>query len=226
MSTNPGTPAVGRIRILLVDDHPVVREGVRSLLTRQPDMEVVGESGDGRSAVRMARQLMPDVVIMDIGMQDLNGIDATRQITTDLMAPKVLCLSVHREKAMVAAMLRAGATGYVLKTSVAPVLAEAVRAVAAGETYLCPPIATDIVEHHVRTGHEGGAGSAFRALSPREREVLQLIAEGHATKEVASRMCLSPKTVLAHRATLMRKLGVESSHALVSYALREGIIEL
>ena len=225
MNSSPGTSGAGRIRILLVDDHPIVREGIRSLLERQPDMEVVGEAGDGRNAVRLARRLTPDVVIMDIGMQDLNGIEATRQITADLMAPRILCLSVHREKAMVAAMLRAGAIGYVLKTSVAPVLADAVRAVAAGETYLCPPIATDVVEHHVRSGHDGQPG-AFRELSPREREVLQLIAEGHATKEIAFRMCLSPKTVLAHRATLMRKLGVASSHALVSYALREGVAEL
>jgi DNA-binding NarL/FixJ family response regulator len=168
---------------------------------------------------------VPDVVIMDIGMPELNGVDATRQIVADLFKAKVLCLSVHRETSVVRAMLEAGAKGYVLKTSAARELIEAVRTVAAGETYLSPPVAGDIVQHCV-LGNGVGQGGAYVDLTEREREVLQLIAEGHHTKMIADRLHITPKTVLAHRESAMRKLGVDSIASLTRYALREGLSEL
>ncbi|MEW6745892.1 MAG: response regulator transcription factor [Planctomycetota bacterium] len=214
-----------RIRILLADDHEILREGLRSLLEKQPDMEVVADVGDGRTAIRQARELQPDVIVMDIGMPDLNGIEATRLISAEGSHCRVICLSVHRERRLVTAMLQAGASGYLLKTTAAKELVDAVRAVAAGQAYLSPSIAQDVVQHHVRAMASNGAG-AFSTLSEREREVLQLIAEGYQSKEIAERLHVSPKTVLAHRESLMKKLKLDSTVALARYALREGIAEL
>ncbi len=213
------------IRVLLADDHNILREGLRVLLEQQPDITVVDDVADGRSAVESSRRLTPDVVVMDIGMPDLNGIDATRQIVSDLFQAKVLCLSVHREKSMVRAMLEAGACGYLLKTSASKELVDAVRTVAHGDMYLSPPIAGDVIQHHVRGG-EGWNRSGFTDLTQREREVLQLIAEGLHTKTIADQLHVSPKTVLTHRENIMKKLGVDSVASLTRYALREGISEL
>ncbi len=215
-----------KIRVLLADDHNVLREGLRYLLEQQPDMDVVLGVADGRAAVEETQRLAPDVVVMDISMPGLNGIDATRQIAGDLFRAKVLCLSVHREKSLVQAMLEAGSSGYLLKTSIGDELVQAVRTVAAGDMYLSPPIAADIVEHHVLNGGSDPRGDVYTDLSEREREVLQLIAEGHHTKDIASQLNISPKTVLAHREHMMRKLDVDSIVALTRYALREGISEL
>ena len=214
-----------RIRVLLADDHEVLREGLRALLEKEPDMDVVADVGDGRQAIRLTCELQPDVVVMDIGMPDLNGIDATRKVSAGPVKTAVLCLSVHRERRLVAAMLEAGALGYLLKKSAAKELVEAIRTVAAGEAYLSPPIAGDVVQHHVRDKGKDAPG-AYSALTEREREVLQLIAEGHHTKIIAGRLHISPKTVLAHRESLMRKLGIDSIAALTRYALQEGISEL
>ena len=213
------------IRVLLVDDHNVLRQGLRALLASEPGIEVVGEAATGRDAVHKARELAPDVVVMDIGMPELNGIDAARQIIAELFGTRVLCLSVHCEKQQVRAMLQAGADGYLLKTCARTEFVSAVRSVAAGRTYLSPDIAGDIVRHHVR-GQGENRLCAFSVLSEREREVLQLIAEGHHTKDIADRLGISPKTVLAHRESAMRKIGVDSVVALTRYALREGIAEL
>jgi len=217
--------AARKTRIVLADDHSVLREGLRALLELEPDMEIVADVGNGRAAVKKTHELAPDVVVMDIGMPDLNGIDATRQIVADLSSSRVLCLSVHREHELVHAMLEAGASGYLLKTSAASELVEAVRTVAAGETYLSPPIAGDVVAHHVRAECTGKS-CAFAVLTEREREVLQLIAEGHHTKIIADRLHISPKTVLAHRESVMKKLEMDSIAALTRYALREGLSEL
>jgi DNA-binding NarL/FixJ family response regulator len=214
-----------KIRVLLADDHTILREGLRGLLEMEPDIAVVGDVGDGRAAVQAARKLMPDVVVMDVGMPGLNGVDATRQLLTSPCKSKILCLSVHQEKSIVAAMLRAGASGYLLKTSAAKELVNAVRTVASGTTYLSPPIAAEIVDQHVR-GRGATHGGAYEALTERERQVLQLVAEGFNTKDIAARLHLSPKTVLAHRESLMRKLGVDSVVALARYAVREGVSDL
>ena len=213
------------IHVILADDHHILREGLHALLVHEPGINVVAEVSNGREAVTMAIRLEPDVIIMDISMPDLNGIDATRKIVSSPCKTKVLCLSMHGESAMVHAMLEAGASGFLLKTSVGKELVEAVRAVASGQTYLSPSIARVIVDHHFHS-HDLHGNNAFAQLSMREREVLQLIAEGHNTKSIADRLHISPKTVLSHRDRLMKKLKVDSVVALARYALRQGITEL
>ncbi len=214
-----------RIRVLLADDHAILREGLRLLLTREPDIAVVAEAADGHAAIRKTRDTQPDVVVMDISMPGLNGVDATLQIKADLFRAHVLCLSAHREEGLVAAVLQAGASGFVLKTGVRAELVEAIRAVARGEVYLSPPIAADVVSRYVR-GNADVRSKAFQELTTREREVLQLIAEGHTTKAVANLLSIGEKTVLAHRRRVMHKLDVDSTVGLARYALREGISEL
>ena len=162
---------------------------------------------------------------MDIGMPDLNGIDATREIVSEPNAPRVICLSIHRESGLVNAMLKAGATGYVLKNSSACELPAAVRAVAGGETYLCPRVSGDLVEQHIN-GKKPAPNGAFADLTTREREVLQLLAEGHHTKAIASHLNISPKTVLVHRTNLMKKIDAESIVDVVRYAVRQGLAQL
>lgn len=213
-----------KIHVLLADDHAIVREGLRSLLEREPDIEVVAEVEDGRAAVNAASKKRPDVVVMDISMPDLNGIEATRQITSASRKTKVICLSMHHERKFVGAMLRAGASGYVLKNDVAREITEAIRRVMSGGTYLSPVVAGDVVRHYVR-GRPPEKG-AFADLSEREREVLQLIAEGLSTKEAAAKLQLSEKTIAAHREHIMDKLNLHSVVDLTRYALREGISEL
>ncbi|MFO8175306.1 MAG: response regulator transcription factor [Longimicrobiales bacterium] len=214
-----------RIRVLLADDHNVLREGLKALLDREPDLTVVGEAANGRDALRLAGELYPDVVVMDIGMPDLNGVEATRRIGGDVPGTRVLCLSVHSEASMIHAMLEAGARGYILKTGAGRELVHAVRVVARGETYLSPSVTSTVVAQHL-----GGSGpespAAYESLTAREREVLQLIAEGNHTKGVAKRLGIRPKTVLVHRENIMRKLEIDSVAGLVRYALKEGVCEL
>ena len=213
------------IKVLLADDHEVLRDGLQSLIEGQADMEVVAAVGTGRSAVRIAGKMRPDVVVMDIGMPDLNGIDATRQIVGDSSNVKVLCLSMHKEQSMIGSMLRAGASGYLVKNCAGRELVTAIRTVASGETYISPMVAGDLVQEYVR-GRPEPDGSVYADISEREREVLQLIAEGHHTKMIADRLHISPKTVLAHRENLMKKLGIDSIASLTRYALQQGISEL
>jgi len=213
------------IRILLADDHTIVREGLKGMLEREPDMKVIADVGDGRTAVKMALQEKPDVVVMDISMPDLNGIEATSQIIAELKKIKVICLSMHREKKFVGAMLRAGASGYVIKNDVTRELIGAIRKVMSGDMYLSPAIAGDVVNQFVR-GRSTQAKGAFTELSEREREVLQLIAEGLSTKEIAPKLGVSEKTVAAHREHIMEKLGLHNVVELTRYALREGISQL
>ncbi len=213
------------INVILADDHHILREGLHALLMHEPDINVVAEAANGREAVTMALRLEPHVIIMDIGMPDLNGIDATRKIISSPCRSKVLCLSMHGESAMVHAMLEAGASGFLLKTSIGKELVEAVRVVVSGGTYLSPSIAGVIVDRHVHS-QDLSRNNAFAQLSMREREVLQLIAEGYNTKSIADRLHISPKTVLSHRDRLMKKLGADSVVALTRYALRQGITEL
>lgn len=213
-----------KIRVLLADDHDIVREGLKSLLAMEPDVEVVADVSDGRTAVRMARELTPDVVVMDIGMPDLNGIDATRQITQELFPVRVLCLSMHTEKHMIGAVLQAGASGYLVKNCAARELNVAIRTVASGKTYLSPDIAGAVVQEYVR-GRAMPKGTVYAELSEREREVLQLIAEGRGTKDIASQLFISEKTVAAHRLAVMEKLHLQSVADLTRYAIREGLVE-
>jgi len=205
-------------KILLVDDHEIMRTGLRTLLQRERDLTVVGEASDGRMAVEQVRAMSPDIVVMDLTMPHLNGIDATRQCPAAKPSVKVIGLSASGDDRMVVEMLRAGAVGHVNKTAAASELINASRTVINGNFYFSP----DIV---ARIAAEGGerAHRAFERLSPREREVLQLIAEGKATKEVAAMLHVSIKTAETHRRNLMDKLHVDSVAELTKYAIREGL---
>jgi DNA-binding NarL/FixJ family response regulator len=211
------------IRILLVDDHAMLRDGLRSVLTQEGDVEVVGEAADGRTAVELARTLAPDVVVMDVGMTDLNGIEAARRLRSESPKSRVIALSTHSDRRYVLGMLEAGAVGYIVKVSAYDELRQAVRAVASGQTYLSPQIADLVVGARVA---RSAAGTAKAPLAPREREVLQLIAEGHSSRDVARRLHISAQTVETHRRNIMQKLDLHSVADLTRYAIREGITPL
>ena len=210
------------MRILIADDHRIVREGLRSLLDEQPDMQVIAEADNGRDAVERVDELAPDVVVMDVAMPQLNGIEATRRIVRGRPGTKVIALSMHADRRFTAEMLRAGAAGYLVKDSAFEELVTAIRAVVEGKVYLSPHIADVVVDDYVRRlpGDEPGV---YTALSAREREVLQLLAEGKATKEVARVLHVSVKTVETHRRQIMQKLDLHSVAELTKYAIREGL---
>lgn len=213
------------IRVAIMDDHTIMREGLRALLEQEPDLEVVGEAADGRAAVDLVQDLQPDVVVMDVGMPDLNGIEATRKMKSLVPGVKVIALSMHSDRRFVRAMLLAGAWGYVVKGSPIEELVAAIRAAAANRMYLDPEI-TDIVAEDYASQLSVTQDSGIAILTPREREVLQLVAEGVHTKEIASRLGVSVKTALAHRRRTMDKLGLDSVAELVKFAVREGLTSL
>lgn len=210
------------IKILLVDDHKIMREGLRSLLENQPGMQVIAEAVNGREAVRLARDKRPDVVIMDIDMPDLGGIEATRQMCAALPEVKVIGLSIHSEKHYVVNMLRSGASGFLSKDCPFDELTQAIKTVMTNHTYLSPKIADFMIDHYIREVPVIES-SAFSVLTPREREVLQLIAEGWTTKEIASQLNVSAKTVDTHRRQIMDKLKLYSIADLTKFAIREGL---
>lgn len=213
-------------RILLVDDHQIMREGLMSLMAGEPDLEVVGDASDGRQAVQMAKRLKPDLVVMDISMPGLSGIEATRQILEELDRVRVLALSMHADPRFVAGALEAGAHGYMIKDCTSRELLECIRTVAEGGTYLSPQVAEVVVKGFVRRlGEETGTPPAS-VLTPREREVLQLLVEGHTVKAIAERIHLGVKTVETHRRNIMEKLGLKNMVDLIKYAMREGVVSL
>lgn len=213
------------IRILLADDHKIIRDGLRTLIENQSHMEVVGEAENGRKAVDMTLELVPDVVVMDVTMADLNGIEATRQIHKELAAVKVIALSMHSDRRFVKGMLEAGASGYLLKDCAFEELARAIHSVISNETYLSPGI-TDIVVKEYLQKSSMTPTSAFSTLTAREREVLQLLAEGGSTKKIAESLYVSIKTVETHRRQIMDKLNIHSIAELTKYAVREGLTSL
>lgn len=215
-----------KIRVVLADDHRMMREGIRALLERQKDIEVVGEAADGREAVRLAAQLSPDVVVMDVSMPLLNGIEATRQIRRDSPDVSVLILTVHESEDYVAQLLAAGANGYIIKRAAGDELISAIRAVDQGEAFLYPSVARVVIEDYVRRLKEGEGLGAQDVLTDREREVLQLIAEGYTNREIADLLHLSIKTVQNHRSKIMNKLDLHGRGELIKYAIQQGIIHL
>lgn len=210
------------IRLLLVEDHALVRSGLQALLNGWSDMAVIGVAGDGRAAVACVEDLKPDVVLMDISLPMLNGIEATRRVTAAPRPPRVIMLSVHANEEYVAQALAAGASGYVLKGAEAAELADAIRTVARGGRYLTPSVPQLAVDEYLRRLSQRPSPAAL--LTPRQREVLQLIAEGRTSREVAMLLGLGIKTVETHRAQIMQRLGVADVTALVRYAIREGLI--
>jgi two-component system response regulator NreC len=213
------------LRILLADDHRIMREGLRSLLEKQPDTEVIAEAENGRTTLQMSRRFKPDVILMDIIMPDLNGIEATRQILAELPDIKVIALSMHSDKKFVVEMLNAGASGYLLKDTAFEELGKALHTVVNNRTYLSPKIAGLMAEDYSPSS-ETKDSSVSPVLTSREREVIQLIAEGKTTKQIASLLNVSVKTVETHRKKIMDKLGTNSVAELTKYAIREGLTSL
>jgi DNA-binding NarL/FixJ family response regulator len=211
------------IKIILADDHKIVRQGLRTLLEKEPDIEVIAEADDGRMAVRLARELSPQVIIMDVGMPDLNGIEATRQVLAEAPGIKVIGLSMHCDRRFVMNMLKAGASGYLLKDSAFEELASAIRRVLANKIYLSPEISNIVVKDYLQGG---GDETVYTVLTPREREVLQLMAEGKSSRQIADLLNISIKTVETHRMQIQHKLEIYSVAELTKYAIREGLSSL
>jgi DNA-binding NarL/FixJ family response regulator len=214
------------IQVLLVEDHTIVRKGLRALLEGEPDMQVVGEAEDGRQALNQVQQLLPDVVLMDIGMPGLNGLEATRQIKHQFPKTKVVVLTMHTSAEYVFSVLQAGASGYLVKQAATEEVISAIRAVYQGESFLSPSISTKVIEEYLRRAGKTESVDPYERLTSREREVLQLIAEGHSTQEIATLLYVSGKTVETHRSRLMEKLDIHTIAELTQYAIRKGIIEL
>ncbi len=213
-----------RIRILIADDHGIVRKGLRLQLEQNPSFEVVGEATEGREAVRMAEELTPDVVIMDIAMPNLNGIQATAQLVKKNPAIGVIILSMYSDETYLTRTLAVGARGYLLKESADMDLENAVRSVAQGKPYFSPAIAKTLLEDYMRQLQQRGLQDSYDLLTDREKEILQLLAEGNSNKQIASMLNLSTNTVETHRTRLMQKLNLHSSAEIVLYAVRKHII--
>ena len=212
------------LTILLADDHTLVRQGLRKLLEHGPNWHVVAEANNGREAVQLAQEHRPDVVVMDVAMPLLNGIEATRQIKKHVPSTRVLVLSMHADEAYVLQILQAGASGYLLKDSADVDLIQAVGAVAAGKSFFSPAIARVMLDDYVRQLADKGIVDRFESLSEREREVFQLIAEGRTNKEIAGLLVISPSTVETHRAHMMEKLDLHNASEITLYAVRRGVI--
>jgi two-component system response regulator NreC len=216
---------MGKIRVLIVDDHTILRQGIRSLLEDEPDIEVVGEAEDGHSAVKLASQLNPDVIVMDIAMPRLNGLEATRQIRRNNSSIKILILTMHENEEYIRQVLAAGAMGYILKDAASSELLAAIRSIQSGEAVLSPAITRLVIADYLRWG-DLKPEKSIDGLSNREREILQLIAEGYTNKQIAEILCLSIKTIQAHRLNLMKKLNLHNRGELIKYAIQKKIIDL
>jgi two-component system, NarL family, response regulator NreC len=213
-----------KLRILLADDHIVMRTGLRALLERQPNLEVVGESENGRNAIELAASLKPDVVIMDIGMPVLSGIEATKTIVTEHPTTAIIILSMHADESYVMRALKAGARGYLLKDSAPADLMSAIQAVSQSKSFFSPKVSRILAEDYVRVLKQKGGVDSYDLLTSREREILQLLAEGKANKEVATTLSISPYTVETHRKHILEKLNLHNPAELILYAVRKGII--
>ena len=215
---------MAKIRVLVVDDHAIVRDGVGALLALTPDIEVVGEAPNGLEAIRQISELQPNIVLMDISMPVMDGLDATRRIRKQFPRTEVLVLTQYEDRDWVLLMIEAGASGFISKVAASSELASAIRSVSRGDSYLSPSVAKFVVEDYQNKGERAGRGS-YQQLTEREREVLKLVAEGNSTKRIAELLVLSTKTVEGHKTKLMAKLGLRDRVELVKYALRRSIIE-
>ena len=213
-----------RIKVLLVDDHAMFREGIRALLQGYDDIEIVGEATDGAEAIEKVRQLAPDVVLMDIAMPVMGGLEATRRIKKENPDTQVLVLTQYEDSEYVLSMLRSGARGYISKTATASELVSAIRTVHKGESFLHPSAATTLIEEYLT--HVRDEKSDYERLTDREREILQLVAEGRSNHEIAEKLFISVKTVLRHRTSIMEKLGFHNRTELIKYAISKGLIEV
>ncbi len=217
--------AVTTIKILIAEDHAIVREGIRMILDAEPEFDVVGEAKDGKQAVELARALSPDVVVMDISMPQMTGIEATQQIRRLCPQSHVLILTMHEEESYVFQLLQMGASGYVLKRAAATDLVEAVRAASRGEAFLYPSVARSVVADYLDRVRTGEGRDRYDGLTDREREILVLLAEGLTNAQIADRLYISVKTVQTHRAHIMEKLDLHDRSLLVRYAVRKGLIQ-
>jgi DNA-binding NarL/FixJ family response regulator len=213
------------IRVLLADDHKIIRDGLKSLIDKEAGMEVIAEAENGRDAVRLAKKLRPNMVIMDVSMPNMNGTEATRRITEENLGVRVIALSMHTDRRFILGMLEAGASGYLLKDCAFEELATAIRQVAAGMTYLSPKISEVVVKGYLHKA-PGQFQTPCSMLSPREREILQLLAEGMAAKEIADYLKISVKTVETHRRSMLDKLDMRGNAELTKYAIREGLVSI
>lgn len=214
-----------KIKILIVDDHAIVREGVRMILAKESDLDVVGEAGDGQEALEVADRVRPHVVVMDISMPGIGGIEATQALRAKYPQIQVLALTMHEDETYVFQLLRAGAAGYVLKRAAAQDLVQAVRAAAKGEAFLYPSVARKVVEDYLRRVESGEERERYDGLTTREKEILTLIAQGSSNQQIAEKLFISIKTVQTHRAHILEKLGLHDRTELVRYAIRKGLIE-
>jgi len=215
-----------RIRVLIAEDHTIVRQGLSALLRGEADIEVVGEASDGAEATEMAKRLVPDVVLMDVAMKNLNGLDATRNIKKLFPSMKVLVLTMYDNEEMIFQILKAGASGYLVKDSAMTDLVSAIRAIHQGDSYLSPSISKKVIEEYIRRAELGETDSTDDLLSSREREILQLMAEGNSIPQIADHLCISKKTVEAHKTHIMEKLKIHDKVGLIKYAIRMGLTKL
>ena len=213
-----------KIRIFLVEDHTILREGLRALLTAEPNFEIIGEAADGREAVRFVEKQVPDLILMDLSMPRMTGMDAIREIKKRYPATKIIALTVHKTEEYLRTTLQAGADGYVLKDATHEELMLAIQNVLKGKTYLSPGVSGKVIEGYLEGKESQIPGSTLGLLSQREREVLKLIAEGYKNKEIAADLCISLKTVEKHRANLMKKLDLHNAAALTAYAIEQGLV--
>jgi len=211
-----------KIRVLIAEDHTIVRQGLVALLRSEPEIEVAGEASDGFEAVEMAKKLLPDIVLMDIAMRNLNGLEATRKIKKLFPHIKVLVLTMYENEEWIFQVLKAGASGYLIKDSAMTDLTSAIRALSRGDSFLSPSISKKVIDEYIRKAEMGERGSLKDLLSDREREVLQLIAEGQSIPQIASLLCISKKTVEAHKTHIMEKLNIHDKVGLIKYAIRTG----
>lgn len=215
-----------KIRVLLAEDHTIVRQGISALLRSEPDMDVVGEASDGLEAVEMTKKILPDIVLMDISMKNLNGIEATHKIKKLFPHMKVLVLTMYDNEEWIFQILKAGASGYLIKDSAMTDLVSAIHTIHQGDSYLSPAISRKVIDEYIRKAEMGEKGWERDLLSHREREILQLIAEGHSIPQIASLLCISKKTVEAHKTHIMEKLNIHDKVGLIKYAIRKGLTKL